>query len=481
MSHSAPLLLRSDRDRGEDSFPANRRRRQSTIMFVQEKLTKLKALLVPPRIRVEEEERAMTPTECFWDLLFVLPLQQFFTLNVIDAPTFGLYVLLYMALFNCWIGEAMYNTRFDTDDVLSRFMTAVQMVGVAGMGSGITKGAIADDHTFQLFYVLVRLVLIFKYLRAARSIPAARKLITGLMAGFGSALVLWVVAAFLPRSARLTCCAVGILIEYATPFLLFPWMISVNPGHIFERFASFTVLTLAGNLFSVMMEMPPMGEVSGWSMRPILITFFSVMVPLTMMLLYTEFIGVDIAGFEEQYTSKWRVYSYLYLHSVFTGAIELASVGLSHAECGDKWDSRECMSRNSATLFFGGLGFANLLMGMLQFIGREMHDAPEELLALRFAFAVTLACGELILDHLGVGCTCLECLAFAGVINALQVLVSYVRWGVVAKDVKTGLRGSFPWSGEGQEDDHAAMAERAVAAAEADWKAGQEQRTALPY
>jgi hypothetical protein len=50
------------------------------------------------------------------------------------------------------------------------------------------------------------------------------------------------------------------------------------------------------------------------SFRPILITLFSVMVPLTSMLLFTEHIGVEIVGFErgEQNSmgSKWRVYRY---------------------------------------------------------------------------------------------------------------------------------------------------------------------------
>jgi hypothetical protein len=38
----------------------------------------------------------------------------------------------------------------------------------------------------------------------------------------------------------------------------------LNPGHILNRFASFIVLAYAGNLFSVMMSMPPMGKLSSW-------------------------------------------------------------------------------------------------------------------------------------------------------------------------------------------------------------------------
>jgi hypothetical protein len=207
----------------------------------------------------------------------------------------------------------------------------------------------------------------------------------------------------------------------------------MNPGHILNRFASFIVLAYAGNLFSVMMSMPPMGKLSSWSFRPILLTFFSVMVPLTSMLLFTEHVGVKFAGFggeQNSLASKWRVYSYFYLHGFLAAFIELASIGLSHASCSQTWDLSECMDTNSMDLFFGGLALANLAMGAIQFIGKGGHmPAPKVLLGVRVIFAVLHACGGPILRQIGSGyCQCVECMAYVSIINALQVLCGYVPW-----------------------------------------------------
>jgi low temperature requirement protein LtrA len=180
---------------------------------------------VPPRIRTDEKNREMTPTECFWDLIFVLPLQQFFTLTVRDKNEFVLFFMLFLALFNSWLGEAFFNTRFDSDDILSRLMVAVQMVSVAGMASGVSAEALAADPTFTLFYVVLRTILVCKYIRAAWHLPKTRCLISGFVCLFSTAIGLWVASIFVPSDSQASFAVSALLLEYATPFLLLPWMI----------------------------------------------------------------------------------------------------------------------------------------------------------------------------------------------------------------------------------------------------------------
>ena len=42
-----------------------------------------------------------------------------------------------MAVANSWIGEAFFNTRFDTDDAVVRLLTVVRVASIVVMGYGV--------------------------------------------------------------------------------------------------------------------------------------------------------------------------------------------------------------------------------------------------------------------------------------------------------------------------------------------------------
>ena len=47
------------------------------------------------------------------------------------------FVVYYVAVANSWIGEAFFNTRFDTDDAVVRLLTVVRVASIVVMGYGV--------------------------------------------------------------------------------------------------------------------------------------------------------------------------------------------------------------------------------------------------------------------------------------------------------------------------------------------------------
>lgn len=300
-----------------------------------------RSALLPPNVQAGEARRDATFTENFFDLMYVLPMQNLFSLSPGRSPrSLLLFVVYFATIFNSWLGEAFYNTRFDTDDVPARGITVLQMVCIAGMASGVNERAeYTGDSTFALSYAALRALLVMKYARVAWHLPKLRPLTLGFITGFSVALGCWVASAFVAPAFQLPMALLGLCVDYTTPFVLalvprFK-MVPVHHQHMPERFAGFTCLVLAGSLFSVQMQMPPLGAVDGWALPPIFISMASVALPLAFLSLYAAGVGLpsaELAGFRiNQVGAKVRVYMYLYLHMPLALAIMLSSNGLYQA------------------------------------------------------------------------------------------------------------------------------------------------------
>eukprot|EP00937_MAST-01D_sp_MAST-1D-sp2_P002831 g2831.t1 len=326
-------------------------------------------LFVPPQLRVggsAAASRTATEMENFFDLMFVLPMQNMFMLPIDTAADVCRFAVIFLAIFNSWLGEAFYNTRFDTDDAVCRAATVLQMVCIAGMASGIVAPSAGDalhggDRTFAASYAALRAVLVLKYVRACFYLPAVRRLTFGFMAGFASSVALWAASGAV-RGGLVASLGgdvpalwvVALAFDYGTPFalLLLPAarMVPVHHSHMPERFAAFTTLILAGNLFSVMLRMPPLGGASEWSVQPLLLTCLAVVLPLAFLSLYCVGLGLapelssahtwlpdgEGEGTEAATTStmmrrKLRVYGYLYLHAPLACSVMLASTAAFRA------------------------------------------------------------------------------------------------------------------------------------------------------
>ena len=158
-------------------------------------------LAAPLQVRsTGEAGRKVTWLELFFDLIFVAAVAQVAAPLRDQYSVVGLvrFTPLFVLIWWAWTGHAVFSTRFDTDDVVQRGLTLVQMFAVATMAAN-AKDALDSRSSagFAAAYAAVRFILVAQYFRA-RHVPDARPLATRYLVGHGSAALLWLTSAFVP-------------------------------------------------------------------------------------------------------------------------------------------------------------------------------------------------------------------------------------------------------------------------------------------
>lgn len=218
------------------------------------------AFTQPLRLRsLASEQRKVTWLELFFDLIFVAAVSQVAEPLRHDYSVGGLvrFVPLFVLVWWAWTGHAVFSTRFDTDDVVQRGLTLVQMFAVAAMAAN-AKDALESRSSagFAAAYAGVRFLLVAQYCRA-RHVPDARPLTTRYLAGHGTAALFWLASALVPAPARFWIWAVAFAIDLGTPWLAVPHSVKVPPdeAHLPERFGLFTLILLGEWVVAVMQGM----------------------------------------------------------------------------------------------------------------------------------------------------------------------------------------------------------------------------------
>jgi low temperature requirement protein LtrA len=216
--------------------------------------------LVPMRPRDPGEAgRAASTLELFFDLVFVIAVS-IASSHLHDTVTAGRlgegvtnYLLVFFGIWWAWMNFTWFATSFDTDDWLYRVLTIVQMGGVLILAAGI--GPVFSDGDFRLLiggYVLMRVIMISQWLRAARGAGPARWTTIVYASGIGIAQVLWVAwLAIDDPVMRAVGLGLLILAEVSVPVIAetrgtTPW----HPHHITERYGCFTIIVLGESLLA---------------------------------------------------------------------------------------------------------------------------------------------------------------------------------------------------------------------------------------
>src|SRR6202011_4530733 len=81
-----------------------------------------------------------------------------------------------------WSNFSWFSSAYDTDDWIFRVVTMVQMIGVLVLAIGlprmfasVERGEHLDNSIIVLGYVIMRVGLVFQWLRAANQDPARRR------------------------------------------------------------------------------------------------------------------------------------------------------------------------------------------------------------------------------------------------------------------------------------------------------------------
>ena len=291
-------------------------------------------MIAPLRLRTEhgmEPGRRVTWLELFFDLVFVAAVAQVGTHLRDDYSMTGLwrFSLLFVLIWWAWLGHTSFSTRFDTDDLVQRGLTWLQMFLVAVMAINST-GALdsRDSAGFAAAYSIMRLVLVAQYLRARR-IRRARALTTRFASSCGVAAALWLTSALVPTPLRFWLWALALAIDVVTPLVTTKHMIDVphDAAHLPERYGLFTIILMGESMVAVMTGME---HQEYWSVRAALSAMLGM--GLIVVIWWCYYDVIDAAGEHMVHSRRdavlFQVWSYGHL-PLYLG-IAVTGVGLEH-------------------------------------------------------------------------------------------------------------------------------------------------------
>ncbi|MEO5874158.1 MAG: low temperature requirement protein A [Streptosporangiaceae bacterium] len=202
--------------------------------------------------RSDEEHRAATPLELFFDLCFVVAVAQAGTAlhHALGEGHFahgvGSYLMVFFAIWWAWMNFTWFASAYDSDDVLYRVAVLVQITGALVIAAGVERAFEHNDYTVIVIgYTIMRVAMISQWVRAAVSHPAGRPTALRYAAGLFVAQAFWVSILAVPKGAVVPYWFLCVLIDLAVPVLAErTGMTAWHPEHIAERYGLFTIIVL---------------------------------------------------------------------------------------------------------------------------------------------------------------------------------------------------------------------------------------------
>ena len=181
-----------------------------------------------------------------------------------------------------WVNFSWFSSAYDTDDWIFRLVTMVQMIGVLVLAIGLPRmfasiehGEHLDNSVMVLGYVIMRVAMVFQWLRAARQDPARRRACLTYAIAISVAQVGWVVQIVVDFSlgVSLVLACILRLVELAGPVIAerrdggTPW----HAHHIAERHSLFAIIALGEGVVGTVATLSAVVEEQGWTMDAALV------------------------------------------------------------------------------------------------------------------------------------------------------------------------------------------------------------------
>ena len=235
-----------------------------------------------------ESHRAATPLELLFDLTFVISFglaasQLAHALAEGHYAAAGLgFGLASFAICWAWTNFTWFASAYDTDDWIFRVVTMVQMTGVLVLAIGLRPMFASIEHGDHLNlsamvfgYVIMRLALVFEWLRAATQDAARRRACLTYAVAVSLAQVGWASLIFVHLSVAMTFVLIGLLalIELAGPIFAermdggTPW----HAHHIAERHGLFAIIALGEGVVGTVAALAPVVEQDAWTLDAALV------------------------------------------------------------------------------------------------------------------------------------------------------------------------------------------------------------------
>jgi len=205
-----------------------------------------------------ERHRSATPLELLFDLCFVVAVAQAASSLHHDIAEnhvghgVASFLQLFFAIWWAWVNFTWFASAFDTDDVPYRIATLVQIAGALILAAGIPRAFDHGDFTIIVIgYAVMRVALVFQWLRVARSDPAYRRTALRFAAGITLVQVGWIARLALPEKLLVPAFLILVVGELAVPI----WgeragTTSWHPEHIAERYGLFTLIVLGESVLA---------------------------------------------------------------------------------------------------------------------------------------------------------------------------------------------------------------------------------------
>jgi len=322
-----------------------------------------------------ERERHATWLELLYDLIFVAAVAQLASFLNTDFSLDGTlrFAFISILVWWAWAGHTFYLTRFDTADLAHRLLTLVQMIAVAALAVNVPDAFGVTSRAFALSYAAVRSILVVEYLRAGFHIPAARPLTNRYSAGFGAALLVWLVSCFIPAPLRYFLWGLAVAIDFLTPITATSIHVRFPPNrmHLPERFGLFTIIVIGEAVAGVVT-----GEVSrGLSPVSGLAGIMGLIISFTLWWGYFE--GVRGAGIRivSSFEHVGRYQLWLYAHLPLVMGITATAAGVRHVLA---LPALQPLPAGQAMILSGAVGISCLALNCI-FLASYPADRSREL------------------------------------------------------------------------------------------------------
>jgi len=286
-----------------------------------------------------EQHRTATPLELFFDLTFVIAFgvagTQF--AHEIAEADFGTGLLGFsfamFAVIWAWINFTWFASAYDTDDWVFRVVTMVQLLGVLILVMGIepmfhslVEGDHVDNTAIVGGYVIMRLALVFQWMRAARQDPARRQTCLRYAKYLAVVQLGWIAVLVIQADIPTTFMMIVPLyvLELATPYAaernaITPW----HAHHIAERYGLLAIIALGECLIGAIATLRAIVANHGWTLDAALVGFGGTALAFSMWWIYF----IVPAG-RALHLQRHRSYIFGYGHIFIFAAIAATGAGL---------------------------------------------------------------------------------------------------------------------------------------------------------
>ncbi|HTY32779.1 low temperature requirement protein A [Mycobacterium sp.] len=251
----------------------------------------------------DERARVATPLELLFDLTFVVAFgvsaSEFAHQLAAGHVGAGLVGFAFTTFAVCWawVNFSWFSSAYDTDDWGYRLATMLQMVGVVilTMGippvfSSIEEGEHVDNRVLVAGYVVMRIAMVFQWLRAARQDKARRTACLTYAITISVAQCGWIASIFLHTSVSATMAIYIALIFVET---MGPWIAEGRSGgtpwhahHIAERYGLLTIIALGEGVLGTVASLTAVVAAQGWTVDAVLVALAGIGLTFGMWWLY---------------------------------------------------------------------------------------------------------------------------------------------------------------------------------------------------